>query len=150
MKCTGDLKPGYLQAAIYITELQACQKEMKRNQPLVSVSVSSGQRLGCTARTVRDSGPVFYQHLWVTTQRLSFPRTVLTELSMVNFLSSSVIRDKALLKTAIKPSVVNLYHFPSQLTQECNCCHKSLSSSGFKNQLLRAPVFNSKQAISSQ
>lgn len=30
MKWTGDLKPGSLQADIYITKLQACPKKMRR------------------------------------------------------------------------------------------------------------------------
>lgn len=51
MKCMGDLNPGSLQTDIYISDLQACPKEIRRrNRLLVSVLVSSGQRLECSAR----------------------------------------------------------------------------------------------------
>lgn len=111
------------------------------------------QRLDCTARTAWSSGTGFYQYLGVATQRLSLPRTILTELLMVNFLkikSSSIIIDKVRLKMAIKPSIINLYHFPFQLMQERNCCRKSLRGSGFKTSSCERLGFNSKRAISSQ
>lgn len=115
IKCMGGLNPDSLQTDIYITNLQACPKETIRRRRLsVSVPVSSGQRLGCTTRAVWGTGDGLCQYLWVAIQRLSLTRTGLTELSVVNFLKIRVLGNEVLLKIAINPSVIKLYHFSFQ------------------------------------